>query len=65
MNNLPTQITIRTCQEDGGTVAGCIHYSYAGETIDTVELAFRRQEQIAMRTPRSIELDWTRQAIEL
>ena len=44
MNNLPTQITIRTCQEDGGTVAGCIHYSYAGETIDSMELAHRQQD---------------------
>ena len=65
MNNLPTEITTRTCQDDGGTVAGCIHYSYAGETIDTVELAFRLQEPRALRTPRQIELDWTREAIEV
>ena len=43
--NAPTEVITTTCQEDGGTVPGCVHYHYRGETVDSHELGLRQAEQ--------------------
>jgi hypothetical protein len=49
MRSLPTSIIIRTCSDDGGNVDGCLHYSYDGRTIDSVQLAALQLEQVSRR----------------